>query len=676
MPHCLPGSLPLLTTNPVDLLAALPVVAVSSTRLALRPGLGLLLAALLLALLAATGLRQLAAHHIVQQHAQAADVLAQTLTGSLSGWPDRLAALPALARVAGLPLARISDDRGRTLATVSQAVPPHSAPAWFAAAMALPAQPAQVLLLIDGQALQLSALASPVESLDGLWQDLWVSLLTLLVLAGTAAALRQRSQQRLLGAVDQALTQAQHIGEGDSSPDALAPVDVPALQPLADGLQQLLARQRKLLHAQAEQLEVMRVQAHSDGLTGLPNRRFFLATLDALLAGDGAAAGAGLLLLRLRDLQGMNQRIGHVATDHVLQALGQTLLSYPSRINRCGVGRLNGADFALLLPTGGLADETAQSLLQALRGPLSSIDPTASVAVGVVELRSPLRAVQALALADAALASAEAESGFAVAGAGAGGHSPADADDSALPQGHASWQRSITRALLQGRAALGAYPVRTADGRQLHLDCPLRVQLSADGPLEPASRWLSQAIRSRLCATVDEKALSLALAAITRDGQARCINIAAQSVAEPEFIAAVSSRLAAAPDAACRLWIDLPEILALERPQLVRDLSRRWRPLGVMLGLEHAGEALPRMPRLIDLGLDCVRIDSRFVNDITGPEADGARRYLKGLVRLVQSVGLQACAEGVRSVDDLAVLWAMGFDAATGPALVEALEPA
>ena len=32
----------------------------------------------------------------------------------------------------------------------------------------------------------------------------------------------------------------------------------------------------------------------------------------------------------------------------------------------------------------------------------------------------------------------------------------------------------------QGRVALGAFPVRTADGRQLHLDCPLRVALSAE----------------------------------------------------------------------------------------------------------------------------------------------------------------------------------------------------
>ena len=38
------------------------------------------------------------------------------------------------------------------------------------------------------------------------------------------------------------------------------------------------------------------------------------------------------------------------------------------------------------------------------------------------------------------------------------------------------------------------------------------------------------------------------------------------------------------------------------------------------------GEGLARIPRLIDLGLDCVRIDSRFVNGITGAAAADARR--------------------------------------------------
>ena len=452
----------------------------------------------------------------------------------------------------------------------------------------------------------------------------------------------------------------------------LATASVALLQPLSNGLHQLLARQEALFLAQTTQLEALRQLAYSDGLTGLPNRRHFMATLDDLLAGEGAPAELGLLLIRVCDLQGMNQRIGHAAADHVLQALALSLQTYTGRIERCSAGRLNGADFALLLPVGGMAAETAQALVQALRGPITGIDPSAKVAAGGVELRSPLTGTRALALADAALAQAQAEANGSAVPQGPVGDP--EKTEPALPSGETSWQRHIARALVQGRVALGAFAVRTADGRQLHLDCPLRVQLLPDGPLEPASRWLSLVTRSRLCAAADEKGLALALDAIARDGVARCVNIAAQSVASAEFVTAITGRLQAEPSLACRLWIDLPEALALERPMLVRELSRRWRPLGVLLGLEHAGEGLTRIPQLIDLGLDCVRIDGRFVNGIAGPDAEPARRYLQGLVTLVQTVGLQVTAEGVRSADDLALLWGMGFDAATGPALAN--EPA
>ena len=446
----------------------------------------------------------------------------------------------------------------------------------------------------------------------------------------------------------------------------------PELQPLADGIQALVARQQALYTVQAEQLEALRRQAHSDPLTGLANRRHFMAMLDALLGSGETPAEAGLLLLRLRDLQGLNRRVGHAAADRALLAVAESLQAYPDRIGRCVAGRLNGADFALLLPVGGMARETSTALIQAVRLPLLAIDPQARLFAGAVELDRPMTAQQALALADAALARAE-----------AGLNPPPSvptADlpplDAGLPQGESSWQRRISRALAQGRVALAAYPVRTPDGRQLHLDCPLRVQLQAGGPMEPASRWLSLATRSRLCAEVDEKAVALALAAIAQDGQARCINVAAQSVGSAEFVAAVARRLEQAPEAACRLWIDLPEALALERPLLVREVSRRWRPLGAMLGLEHAGEGLARIPRLIDLGLDCVRIDSRFVHGISADGAADARRHLQGLVRLVQAVGLQVTAEGVRHAGDLDALWRLGFDAATGPALVAEPAPA
>ena len=73
---------------------------------------------------------------------------------------------------------------------------------------------------------------------------------------------------------------------------------------------------------------------------------------------------------------------------------------------------------------------------------------------------------------------------------------------------------------------------------------------------------------------------------------------------------------------------------------------------------------LARRPHLLDLGIDCVRIDARYVDGASRVDGESVRRYLRALVSLVQGVGLQIAAEGAHSAQDLDVLWSLGFDAA------------
>lgn len=630
----------------------------------------LLAGVVLLCLLVALGVQQWAARDALQQQlsrhdSERADSLALVLAREPLDTPEqRDAVLGAHFDAGRLSLLQLRDADGRLLWQRRAEQRPVRAPLAYAELMALdrtgataswraaPGRRAGSLLLRGQEA----------PALDALWQGWLESVLVLGLLGAAVMAGAARHVRRLRLALADAVAQANALADGRWLRQA-SPA-LPELQPLTRSMNLLAERLQAVFHAQAAQIEAWRRQAYADALTGLPLRRHFLAQLGQLLSAPAPHARFGLLLLRVRDLQGMNRRIGHAATDHVLQAVAQTLASYPHRTDGCFCGRLNGADFALLLPVGGVARDTALALVQAMRMPLVSIDPAASVAVGAVELGGGLLLQQALALADEALALAEADKPFTAHCA-----DDAAAVHGAPAYGEAVWQQRLSQALDEGRIELGSFPVCTADGRVLHLDCPMRVQLEPGGAYEPAARWLAQAARARLCAQIDEAAVRLALQAIEQDGQARCVNIAAQSLSVSDFMAAVSRRLESAPQAATRLWIDLPESLALDRPALVQEAARRWRPLGVYIGLEHAGESLARMPHLLEMGLDCVRVDARFIEGLAAPEAADARRYLRGLVQLVQSVGLSITAEGVRSEDDLALLWRMGFDAATGPVL-------
>lgn len=619
-----------------------------------------------------------------QRQARVADAVAAVLTQ-----PERSAASPQQLGVLAEQLAwahgaemRLVDGKGRLLAQHPgqpvPAGPQHALPRWLAHSGA----PSQRLVSWGAGTAHLS-LRAPV---DDLWQQHLLATGWLSALAAVAAAvawlLQRQRQRQLRDAVAATLAQARHLGEVGYVAPSLS--QQPELQPLVQAMDQLHERLRALFGVHTEQIEALRRQAHLDPLTSLPNRRHFLAVLDAVLGSDSAPPAAGLVVLRLVDLQSVNQRLGAGPTDKLLLTLAEVLISYPQRHGACAVGRLTGGDFGLLLPTGGLARETGQSLLQGLRAQLARIDPQARLAMGAVELHPPLGSTQALAMAMAALTSGEQTRSAAAPRAGLVWPPVQPAAKPEQPAEHAQlppdgaphtltdatgWHRRLGRAVVQGQVHLAEFPVHGPGGELVMLDCPLRVQLHPDGPYEPAVRWLAQATRSRLHAAVDEKAVALALRAIAADGVPRCVNISAASALSDELVQSIERRLAAQPQAAMHLWLDLPESLAVDQPAAVAHVAQRWRPLGARLALEHCGEALMRVPRLMDLGLDCVRIDGRFVNGIAQPHAGPARDYLRGLVRVVQSVGLMVTAESVRDAADLPLLWRMGFDAVTGPAL-------
>lgn len=448
------------------------------------------------------------------------------------------------------------------------------------------------------------------------------------ILLAAAVAVHERTQARLAAEVEHAWVQTRH---------------------------QLQA----LFTSQAEQLEALRRDAHVDALTGLATRRHFLTQLEHVLA--SGLPRLGVVILRVCDVQGMNRRIGREAADHVLQSLAQTLLQYPHRHDGCLAGRLNGTDFALVLPVPGVARETAHALVSAMRVPMVSVDGAAAVCAGVVELAAPVAVAKALSLADEALARAEAAGAFRVVQVD---HAPPDP-----PFGEATWQQHLADALQQARTSLGAYPVCAADGRVLYLDCPLRIHLGDSQDRRVAAHWLPMAARARLCAQVDEHVLGLALQAIAADGQGRCINFAAQSLGFSAFVAHATHMIELAQPHAGRLWIDLPESLALERPELARDVALRWGAAGVQVGLEHVGEALARVPGLQDMGLRVVRVDSCYIDGAASPAAADLRRHLRALAQVAHGLGLSITAEGVRDAADLQQVWALGFDAATGPAV-------
>ncbi len=112
--------------------------------------------------------------------------------------------------------------------------------------------------------------------------------------------------------------------------------------------------------------------AITDALTGLPNRRGFLALAENGLAFcRRSAMAACLLYIDLDNFKAINDSAGHATGDSVLQAIAHCLQQCIRATDVCG--RLGGDEFAVLL-TGREAIDSA-SFLQRLRGVINDSDP-------------------------------------------------------------------------------------------------------------------------------------------------------------------------------------------------------------------------------------------------------------------------------------------------------------
>ncbi|MFT3957431.1 MAG: diguanylate cyclase [Piscinibacter sp.] len=153
--------------------------------------------------------------------------------------------------------------------------------------------------------------------------------------------------------------------------------------------------------------DALRSMAHTDALTGLPNRRGLSDALQRVLPGSSAERMTAVFLLDLDGFKPINDRLGHEAGDEVLVGVARRLQALLRGSDT--VARLGGDEF-VVVASHLLSDADAQALgrklLDGFRQPFVAAGQPCSVGLTIGYALAPLDGSDALSLlkrADAAM---------------------------------------------------------------------------------------------------------------------------------------------------------------------------------------------------------------------------------------------------------------------------------
>lgn len=554
-------------------------------------------------------------------------------------------------------LVRVVDPLGKTM--VERIAPSNGqfVPEWFVAALPLTTNPGRAQISNGWN--QLGTL-TVVSTSRYAYQSLWKSVLQLTLALGLSGVvggfLGTLVLRRLREPLERVINQASAISERRFV--LIEAPDVAELKQLATAMNGMVTRLKGMFDEEAQRLEVLRVAANYDPLTGLANRDFFLVQLLDLLDSEEATGGT-LLLIRAADFPGLNHRLDVQASQDVLKAFAQALRQQEAEVHGVAA-RIGDSDFALLLPSQVTAGAVAEDLLRALTQATAAWTLSSPVAyIGMGKLRRGQDIAGLMLQASSALAAAQAQ----------GLNVPLEADDDAAPASMEKTAQMIKLALEQGKVRLAGLQVLDLAGKLVHRECPLELMLDETHGWEPAARYAQVAEAFQMTARLDLAAVRLGLEKLRADPSLAglAVNLSPLSLREASFSQGLSDLLKSAPGLTHRLWLETPEAAVIKHTESFQALVAVVRQTGGRVGLDHFGRHYSDAGVLHDLGLDFLKVDPSFIRGLQY-SADN-QVFLQRLASVAHKMGVQIYADGVIDRAELAALQTMEFDGAAGPAI-------
>jgi diguanylate cyclase (GGDEF)-like protein len=410
-------------------------------------------------------------------------------------------------------------------------------------------------------------------------------------------------------------------------------------------------------HARDEQL--VKLSRH-DPLTGELNRTHLIASLaEAIEESARFRSTCAFMLIGIDHLARINDAFGFDVADAVIAEIGRRIRA---RLRGGDVlGRFSGNKFGLILRncTVDDANVAAERFLAAVREeivPTRSGPVSVTVSIGAVSVpRHARNADEAINRAQETLDTAKSRR------AGSFLLWKPNVERDAQRRVNIRVTDEIVTALNERRIVVAFEPVVEVQSRQpAFYECLVRMQ-QQDGRALSAPDIVPVAERLGLIRLVDHRVLELAVAELAASPKVQLsLNISPDTIMDPDWSAGIESLMAAHPGVGERLIVEITETVAIRNLDEVRGFVARLKNFGSRIAIDDFGAGYTSFRNLRKLGVDIVKIDGAFVQNIAHSADD--RAFVQTLLDLARRLCIKTVAEWVQDEASAAMLRDWGCD--------------
>jgi diguanylate cyclase (GGDEF)-like protein len=399
----------------------------------------------------------------------------------------------------------------------------------------------------------------------------------------------------------------------------------------------------------------LRQQAHSDPLTGLPNRRLFRERLSAALSLPPPGRLA-LLFIDLDNFKVVNDTRGHADGDTLLVEVAERLTDLLYGRGQSVVARLGGDEFAVLLPvpSADAAERFADRLVASLARPFACSPHTAVTASVGLALAAPGRQDAGELLRGADLAMYDAKFG------GRNRWSRYDEQMHTDLLDRVALEAELREGLHRGELCLHYQPIfHLRSGERVGVEALCRWQHPARGLVSPVV-FIPVAERSGLINELGRFVLERACQQLATWSALESedppsyvsVNVSAGELLQPGYATQVLAVLCASGLQPTSLVLEITESEAIPDHALIITVLTELRAAGIRIAIDDFGTGHSSLARLQQLPADIVKVDRAFLLGLPGQAHDGAAT-LDMLVALARSHELDLIAEGIETSHQL-----------------------